>query len=507
MLEIIAAHDVKLGMFVAELDRPWLGTPFALQGFLVSNLRQVEALRECCSFVSVDRAKSVFTEFSGLPEPDWSLASIHGAKQEDWTKSISTPEETRDAAPRRPLPPLLTIEKGAPRSVRPPALQGAGALSAQSGQRTLPLAGAPGRIQVVEGPRKKRPNLRLNEQAYAELEQVVSEPSAHNFDISHRTVYVERTSVDEEMLASEAAFGRAQELMIDVSLELSKDKLPEPERIREAVDDLVQSMVRNPDALIWLSKLKRSDNYSYDHSLDVSIHMMAFGRHLGFPPDQLNVLGLAGLLQDVGKTRVPLGLLQQTNPLTPAERVVLRRHVEYGTRILSAHPGIPERVVEVAARHHERHDGTGYPRRLAGQAIGMFGEMAGLADAYCAMSYDRPYRPGLDNQRVLRKLYSARGKSFSEPLIIEFIQCVGLYPLGTLVELRSGEVGVVVEQNRIQRLQPRVLVLLDKERTALAKPYLLDLKDEPQAEDGSTQRIWRALPVGSYGIEPREFYL
>lgn len=506
MLEIIAAHDVKLGMFVAELDRPWLGTPFALQGFLVSNLRQIEALRESCSFVSVDRAKSVFTEFSGLPEPDWSLASIHGAPGGDWVKSISTAEEAVDSPSRRPLPPLISVNNQVQRPARRPAPAGAGTSVSEDPPRALRRARAPARVEVVEGPKKRR-SLPLNTQAYADLERVVSEPSAYNFGISHHTVYVDRTTVDEEMLASGAAFGRAQELMIDVSLELSKDKLPQPERIREAVDDLVQSMVRNPDALIWLSKLKRSDNYSYDHSLDVSIHMMAFGRHLGFPPDQLNVLGLAGLLQDVGKTRVPLGLLQQTNPLTPAERAVLRRHVEYGTRILASHPGIPERVIEVAARHHERHDGSGYPQRLAGQAIGMFGEMAGLADAYCAMSYDRPYRHGLDNQRVLRKLYAARGKSFSEPLIIEFIQCVGLYPLGTLVELRSGEVGVVVEQNRIRRLKPRVLVLLDKEKAPLARPFTLDLKDEAQSADGSPQRIWRALPAGSYGIDPREFYL
>lgn len=506
MLEIIAAHDVKLGMFVAELDRPWLGTPFALQGFLVSNLRQIEALRECCSFVSVDRAKSVFTEFSGLPDPDWSLASIHRTGLREQIESMSLVEQTNATATGRPLPASISVEDAATPSPRR-ALAARSTTTESDSPSPTSLARAPGRIEVVERPKKRRASLQLNAQAYSDLERIVGEPTAHEFEISRHTLYIDRTSVDEEMIVSGAAFSRAQELMIDVSAELSKDKLPQPERIREAVDDLVQSMVRNPDALIWLSKLKRSDNYSYDHSLDVSIHMMAFGRHLGFPPDQLNVLGLAGLLQDVGKARVPLGLLQKTNPLSPAERAVLRRHVEYGIRILAAQQGIPERVIEVAARHHERHDGSGYPRRLAGTAIGMFGEMAGLVDAYCAMSYDRPYRRGLDNQRVLRKLYAARGKSFVEALVIEFIQCIGLYPVGTLVELRSEEVGVVVEQNRVLRLKPRVLVLLDKNKMAVAQPFTLDLKDDPQAEDGTIHRIRRALPAGSYGIEPREFYL
>ena len=507
MLEIVAAHDVKLGMFVAELDRPWLGTPFALQGFLVSNLRQIEAVRECCSFVSVDRTKSVYSEFLGEPVPVRGGAAKPDSKPMDLSQSGSAPEETAKAAPWRALPTMVSIEAVAPASPRRAPLPRATRTETALPPRTMPLAPAVGRMEVVEDRKKKRPNLQPDRQAYADLERLLSGPSARRIDDSRHTVYIDRTTVDEEMLASGAAFSRAQELMLDVSLELSKDKLPQPERIREAVDGLVQSMVRNPDAMIWLSKLKRSDNYSYDHSLDVSIHMMALGRHLGFPPDQLNILGLAGLLQDVGKTRVPLGLLQQTNPLTPAERAVLRRHVDYSTRILASHPGIPEQVIEVSSRHHERHDGSGYPSRLAGQAIGMFGEMAGLVDAYCAMSYDRPYRRGLDNQRVLRKLYASRGKGFAEPLIVEFIQCVGLYPVGTLVELRSGEVGVVVEQNRIRRLKPRVLVLLDAAKRALAKPLERDLKDEPETEEVTTHQIRRALSAGSYGIEPREFYL
>lgn len=325
--------------------------------------------------------------------------------------------------------------------------------------------------------------------------------------VPRQTFYVDRSTVEEEMLASSGLFAETQNLLHDVSLELAKDKLPQPERIREAVDGMVQSVVRNPDALIWLSKLKRSDNYSYDHALDVSVHLMAFGRHLGFPLDQLNMLGVAGLLQDVGKARVPLGLLQQSNPLTSAERAVLRRHVEYSTQILSAEPAISPDVLRIVARHHERYDGSGYPQRLAGKDIGLFAEMSGLVDTYCAMSYDRPYRRGLDNQKVLHKLYGSRGKRFSEPLIIEFIQCIGLYPVGTLVEMRGGEVAVVVEQNRVRRLKPRVLVLLDKHKKAPASPIMLGLQDDPLADDGTAYRIRCALPPGAYGIEPREFYL
>jgi HD-GYP domain-containing protein (c-di-GMP phosphodiesterase class II) len=259
--------------------------------------------------------------------------------------------------------------------------------------------------------------------------------------------------------------------------------------------------------MVWLSKLKRTDHYSYDHALDVSIHLMAFGRHLGFPPDQLKLLGVAGLLQDVGKASIPDGLLQKAEALTAGERAVLRRHVEFSTQILATQAGMPREVVQIAARHHERYDGSGYPRRLTGSEIGLSAEMAGLVDTYCAMSYDRPYRRGLDSERVLRKLYASRGRRFAEPLVIEFIQCIGLYPVGTLVELRSGEVAMVVEQNRVRRLKPRVIVILDKAKRPIGSPLSLDLKDEPLAEDGTPYQIRHALGPNSYGIEPREFYL
>jgi HD-GYP domain-containing protein (c-di-GMP phosphodiesterase class II) len=363
-----------------------------------------------------------------------------------------------------------------------------------------------GRMELV-GEKKARPNLQPNRAVSAQILGIVDAPSQRLIQVARQTVYVDRSTVEEEMLASSGAFARTQELMLHVSAELAKDKLPQPERIREAVGEMVQSMVRNPDAMVWLSKLKRSDNYSYDHALDVSIHLMAFGRHLGLPPDHLNILGVAGLLQDVGKASVPDGLLQKADALTPGERAVLRRHVEYSTQILATQAGLPPEVIQIAARHHERYDGSGYPRRLNGSDIGLNAEMAGLVDTYCAMSYDRPYRRGLDNEHVLRKLYASRGKRFAESLIVEFIQCIGLYPVGTLVELRTGEVAVVVEQNRVRRLKPRILVMLDKAKQHIESPLVLDLKEDPLAEDGTAYQIRHALEPGSHGIEPREFYL
>ena len=505
MLEIVSSHDVKLGMFVVELDRPWLGTPFALQGFLVSNPRQIAALQEYCSFVSVDRAKSVQTQFRETPTPLYASAAGRGRALIETFRAVSAMAGSAGSVPAPGVAHCVSVEDKASLPARAATAPSARAAQAAPEERRRTIS-ATGRMERV-AQAAKRPNLQPNREPFADLVRVVSEPQPGLPQIPRQTIYIDQSSVEEEMLASGEAFGRTQELLLDVSLELAKNRLPQPERIRGAVDDMVQSIVRNPDAMIWLSKLKRSDNYSYDHALDVSVHVMAFGRHLGFPPDQLNILGVAGLLQDVGKTRVPLGLLQQTNPLTPAERAVLRRHVEFSTQILAAQPDISPQVLEIVARHHERYDGSGYPQRLSGQDIGVLGEMAGLVDTYCAVCYDRPYRRGLDNQQALRKLYASRGRRFTEALIIEFIQCIGLYPVGTLVELRSGEVAVVVEQNRIRRLKPRVLVLLDSDKRVVAAPFTLDLKDEPLAHDGTVCQIRCALAPGAYGIEPREFYL
>lgn len=507
MLEIVAAHDVKLGMFVAELDRPWVGTPFALQGFLVSNERQLAVLRQFCSFVSVDRDRSTFTDFAGTIQHSGKAAVRQAWSVLEAFRCVAAIERPSGMVWGRGSPSSVSIECVQPSPRRAPAASKSAAQPQPSPKvRHAYLAPALGRVERVCD-KAPPPNLQPQRIGLAKLQRIVASELAGSANRPGRIAYLDESSVEEEMFLSSEAFQRAQELMTDVSEELSKDKLPEAERIREAVGGMVGSVVRNPDALIWLSKLKRSDNYSYDHALDVAIHLMAFGRHLGFPADELNNLGVAGLLQDVGKARIPLGLLQKAEALTPAERTVLRRHVEFSTEIVSAQPGISARVVEIVARHHERYDGSGYPRRLVGQEIGVLAEMAGLVDTYCALSYDRPYRRALNNQTVLHKLYISRSKHFSEALVIEFIQCIGLYPVGTLVELRSGEVGVVIEQNRVRRLKPRIMVLLDKDKQPPAAPLVLNLQDGAHDEGGCELQIRCALPRGAYGLEPTEFYL
>ena len=270
---------------------------------------------------------------------------------------------------------------------------------------------------------------------------------------------------------------------------------------------MVLSVARNPDALLWLVRLKQTDQYSYDHSLDVAAHVMIFGRYLGLGDESIATLGMAGMLQDVGKLKLPPALLQKSGPLSPREHEIFRSHVDFSLQILSASPQATPQMLEIVARHHERCDGSGYPLGLKGEQVGLMAEITGLCDTYCAMTRERPYGEAASAQVALDALRAQRGVGFSESTVDQFVQCIGLYPVGTLVELNSGEVAVVVAQNRIRRLKPRVMILLGPDKQPNAYPHTLDLLYEQPTATGQPYAIVRALPLGAYGVDASEFYL
>jgi HD-GYP domain-containing protein (c-di-GMP phosphodiesterase class II) len=184
----------------------------------------------------------------------------------------------------------------------------------------------------------------------------------------------------------------------------------------------------------------------------------------------------------------------------------MRQHVQFGCELLSRDFSMPEVVFDIIVKHHERIDGSGYPAHLTSEEIGLYPEMTGLVDSYCAMSYPRAFRPARNPQWVIDEINSMRDLRFTASVIDEFIQFVGLYPIGTLVELNSGEVGVVYEQNRVRRLKPRVMVLLGPDKTRNPSPGILNLLNDPMVREGLPYRIVRVLPSGSFGLDPKEFY-
>jgi putative nucleotidyltransferase with HDIG domain len=273
---------------------------------------------------------------------------------------------------------------------------------------------------------------------------------------------------------------------------------------KKAVRKMVESVIRNPDALACFIHIREKEEYTAQHSLRVSILAMIFGRHLGFDREQLECLGIGGLLHDVGKTRVPTEILVKPGPLTEPEKTIVRQHVPWGVEILENTPGIPHTAIEVTRNHHERYGGVGYAQGLKGDQIGTFGLIGGIVDCYDAISSDRFYRLGLSPHDALKRMYEWRERSFHPHLVEQFIQCMGIYPIGSVVELNTGEIGVVVAMNRERRLRPRVALVLDANHRPYASASLVDLV-QSKAADGRAREIEHVVPPSTYHINPTQY--
>jgi HD-GYP domain-containing protein (c-di-GMP phosphodiesterase class II) len=175
--------------------------------------------------------------------------------------------------------------------------------------------------------------------------------------------------------------------------------------------------------------------------------------------------------------------------------------------ILVGQPEFSLEALNIVGSHHERFDGSGYPRRIQGDKISLHAELAGLIDSYCAMTRQRAYCSAVSSQQALEQLIHMRGTKFRAPIVDQLIQCIGLYPIGSLVELNSGEVGVVIQQNQVRRLKPRIMVVLAPDKSVERRPRTLDLIMNPAGSTGDPYRILRSLPMDAYGINPADFYL
>ncbi len=275
----------------------------------------------------------------------------------------------------------------------------------------------------------------------------------------------------------------------------------------QAIEPMVESVVKNEDALSWLARMKKKQDYIHDHSIASCVWAMIFGKHLGLEPDMLKVLGLGALLMDVGKTKIPTEILIKKGKLSDDERALMRQHVQFGLEIARGVEGVDARVIEMIESHHERHNGTGYPAGLDGSAIPVFARIGGIVDAYDAMTTARPYASPVSTCEAMRRLNDLAGVEFQAEMVEQFVQAVGVFPVGTLVELSNGTVGVVIAQNRTRRLRPQVMVLTDEDKAPLNTFRTLDLRNILVDANGDSLYILNGLPPGAHGINPSEYYL
>ncbi len=324
--------------------------------------------------------------------------------------------------------------------------------------------------------------------------------------VADRRIYVDAVNVQQELPRARVAQEKLSMATARILETARAGKTLVSEEIDEAVAPLVDSVLRSADAVFWLNSLRAHGDYEYSHALNCTVLAAAFGRHLGLPEEQLIKVASGGMLLDIGKTQLPLDLLTQKVKLKPPQVTLIRRHVEFSMAMLAKTDNRSTEIEEMVASHHERVDGSGYPYGLQGAEIPLFGRIAAIIDSYDAMTSNRPYRKALSRHAALQQLYAARETLFQSELIERFIQCIGAYPTGSLVELNTGEVAIVQAQNRTRQLLPRLLVLTTPDKTLEAGFRELDLLVEANVGNKSV-RIIKTLEPGTYGLDPTELFL
>ncbi|MCG6952323.1 MAG: HD-GYP domain-containing protein, partial [Betaproteobacteria bacterium] len=270
-----------------------------------------------------------------------------------------------------------------------------------------------------------------------------------------------KVSVEHELVSAGKAYSSSKVVLEDAFAAVRAGKLLEPGKMKEAVAEITDSVMRNPDALQLFSRLEEKGEYTLGHALDVSVYMSTFGRFLEMDHDEIVTLGYLGLLQDIGKLKVPNNLIEKRDRLNTEEFEEAKKHVQYSIELLESTPNLPPELPRLAALHHERYDGSGYPNGLKGDQIGKIGAIAAIVDTFDALTMKRPYAEPVAPSAALSMLYKWRGAFFDSTLVEQFIRCIGVFPVGSVVELNSGEVGIVFAQNYEKRLQPRVMVIRD----------------------------------------------
>lgn len=412
----IDVWNVRIGMYVSALDRPWLETSFLFQGFPVRDEQDVAELGRQCQYVYIDPEQTD----EGI---DLQAIAVSGAP-----------------------PGNARAKREAPERIHPDNGQGSGYTDISDLRRDLAEA------------------RNHHDQACILIREVMD-------NLQHG--------------------GK-----LDVKI------------AQMAVDPIVDSVMKSRSAMSWLVRMREESDYLYTHSVSTAIWATVMARHLGMPKEEIESAGLGAMLLDIGKIRVPREILEKPGPLTADEQAIARRHVELGIEILEESGSVTPEVFAMVRTHHERHDGSGYPRGLSEQQIPVLGRIAAIVDYYDAVTSNRPYAKALSSYDCLRSMNRLSGTAFQPEMVEQFIQSIGFFPPGTLVEMNDGSVAVVVAQNRRHRLKPEILLLLDPEHNLKRDFQLVDL--QLQVRSAYTDQVLyidKGLEPGSYGIDPAEYFL
>lgn len=434
----IETANLQCGMYVAQLDRPWLETPFLSKGFEIRDISELQQLRKLCKHVYVDISQG------SLPEK-----AVLGArgKEQQYASVLAAPATRREHAvpaglARRLVDVLARFDRNGVITQFLPASRHRNAVPTH-----------------VEAPR-----------------------------------------------AAEA-YDNAARILNEMLEQFPQIKKLDADRLRQAVNPLVDSILRNQDAMAWLVCLRKRDVSSPLRQIGSAVWAAILGRHLGFERSAIETLAMGGLLLDLGNARIPQSIILKQGPLEEVEQKIIRKHVALGLEMVRTAPGLNADVVAMLQHHHERNDGSGYPKGLSGTDIPVFGRIAGLVDCFDAMTTKRPYAPAKSAYDAVRELNSLSGSLFQQELVEQFVQAVGMFPTGSLVELNTGAIAVVTGQNRVQRLRPELSLLTRPDKTPLPAPKPLDLRNTRSGRgEADSHWIIRGLDPGAFGLDPKNFF-
>jgi len=399
---------LKSGMYVSKLDRPWIDTPFLLEGFLIQTENELSVLNQYCSYVYIDTNRGI---------------------------------------------------------------------------------GATHYIEEVA---------RLKTNPY--LEKFLQD--------NRKKVHYENTKpIKEEFPAAQIALEDACDQIANIMDDVKQGKNLNIQAVRGVVEPILDSIIRNSEAYMWLLMMQKKSAYTYSHSVNNCALAIAFGRFMGLPKKDLRTLSMGLLMMDMGSVHIPGEILNKKGKLTDAEYRIVKKHVKQGVKILKTTKGINTDIINITLTHHERFDGNGYPSALQGTQIPVYGRMAAIIDCYDAMTSKRPFSTAKSPYAALQKIYNCRGSDFQPELVEQFLQCMGVYPTGSLVEMTNGEVAIVLQQNLTQRMRPKIMLILNEEKAHFMEYKIIDLAKQFQDSSNLPLNIYRGLDPGTYNIDPTEYYL
>lgn len=565
----ISALDLRLGMFVAELDRPWEESPFLLQGFVLSDVADLDVLKNLVSEVVIDPSRSQTDALLHLP---WEI--LHEPrKNEELEQDENDVRTIYVSAPQKSLTRFqrlfangFSFISGRKTSPTSPARTKSLSQKKPSTKKALPVRASylqyrPATVEKSDGKDLQNSNVNAKRVRRAN-EKHFPPPSTRKFTHLIRHLYPrdamfaplnmaerllawrETQTADKRLVRGKNFrrrvfnFQRPKYIPKHIKLVVYKDEIPlteelvharqviqktdawlhklaqeihtDPslalEEVRPTINLLTESVIANPSALMWLIRMKNESNNTYAHGLKVAVYMMTLGRHLGFSRHQLSELGFIGLLLDIGKLELPHELLAKSEKLSDEEHALIQTHVAASLSLLNSGAPLGQNVLQGISEHHERIDGTGYPHGLTGGEISIFGKISAIADSFSAMTSARPYDVTRSAFDAMKELFKIAGTELHAPLVEEFVQAIGIFPVGSMIELSSGEVAIVLEHNKIRRLEPRVLILTSADKSLLETPLLFDLMRQKINDETRIKRIQRGLPDGAYGLVCRDFY-